>query len=169
MRVEASEIDAGALAEFLGRPLAPDEGRHSLVSAIRLLLADAASVQASATRLMEDEPWQLCAVRYRALGGFAHGFLPYRAPRRPGAGDDDAQLFQGVVDAAYRFHDRMLGRLIELAGPDATVMVVSDHGMHVDALRPPEGPARDTIDAYTRWHRNAGIIAMRGAGRSATN
>ena len=39
----------------------------------------------------------------------------------------------------YRFHDLMLGRLLELAGPDAYVMIVSDHGFESGPLRP-RGP-----------------------------
>ena len=42
-------------------------------------------------------------------------------------------------------------------------MLVSDHGMHAGALRP-AAPARDTVEGYVRWHRGAGVIAVRGAG-----
>ena len=42
----------------------------------------------------------------------------------------------GNGTAFYRFHDMMLETLLTLAGPEATVILVSDHGFHSDHLRP---------------------------------
>ena len=49
-----------------------------------------------------------------------------------------------------------------LAGPDTTVIVVSDHGFHSDHLRPtftPRVPAGVTV-----WHRKQGVFAASGPG-----
>ena len=52
--------------------------------------------------------------------------------------------------------------MIKLAGDDATIMIVSDHGFHADHLRPkdlpnePAGPADE--------HRPYGVFAMKGPG-----
>ena len=67
-----------------------------------------------------------------------------------------------MVNGAYQFHDMMLGAMIKLAGEDATIMIVSDHGFHADHLRPkdlpnePAGPADE--------HRPYGVFAMKGPG-----
>jgi len=56
----------------------------------------------------------------------------------------------------------MLARMLELAGDDVTVILMSDHGFHPDHLRrrtlpsEPAGPAAE--------HRDFGIFVMRGAG-----
>jgi Tfp pilus assembly protein PilF len=53
-------------------------------------------------------------------------------------------------------HDLMLRRLLELAGPDTRLMLVSDHGFHSDHLRPkftPRVPAGITV-----WHRPQGVF-----------
>ncbi len=56
----------------------------------------------------------------------------------------------------------MLERLLELAGPDTTVMLCSDHGFESGSQRPrgtprePAGPAA--------WHRQYGIFVMAGPG-----
>lgn len=74
----------------------------------------------------------------------------------------DYELYKEVVNAGYRFHDLMLGTVLQLAGDDTTVMIVSDHGFHNDHLRvreipnEPAGPADE--------HRQFGILAMRGPG-----
>jgi tetratricopeptide (TPR) repeat protein len=64
------------------------------------------------------------------------------------------------VNGAYRFHDMMLETLLQLAGPDTTVLLVSDHGFHSDHLRPvgiPKEPAGPAIQ-----HRPFGIVCMKG-------
>jgi len=62
------------------------------------------------------------------------------------------------MNATYEFHDQMLGRLVELSGPDAHVMIVSDHGF----LNGPRRPAREVDPA--QWHRNFGIFMLAGPG-----
>ena len=42
--------------------------------------------------------------------------------------DDVFFAFRNVISAAYELHDKLLGRLLELAGADAHVLIVSDHG-----------------------------------------
>ena len=63
--------------------------------------------------------------------------------------EEDFALYSDVVRGGYIYHDMMLGTLLELAGPDATVILMSDHGFHSDHLRPrslpnePAGPAAE--------------------------
>ena len=56
----------------------------------------------------------------------------------------------------------MLGTLLEKAGDDTTVILMSDHGFHPDHLRPasiPDIPAGPAIE-----HRDFGILAISGPG-----
>ena len=56
----------------------------------------------------------------------------------------------------------MLGTLLQKAGDDATVILMSDHGFHPDHLRPasiPDIPAGPAIE-----HRDFGILAIGGPG-----
>ena len=52
--------------------------------------------------------------------------------------EDLFELYKDVVNSGYRFHDLMLGRLLQLAGPDPTVILCSDHG----STRTTCGPAK---------------------------
>jgi tetratricopeptide (TPR) repeat protein len=54
----------------------------------------------------------------------------------------------------------MLERLIQLAGPDTTVIVMSDHGFHQDHLRPNKLPKEPAGPAYE--HSPYGILCMSG-------
>src|SRR5262249_54270665 len=57
----------------------------------------------------------------------------------------------------------MLGRLLELARDDATVLLMSDHGFHCDHLRPIH--RQDSAEEQAAaWHRQYGVFAMRGPG-----
>src|SRR5581483_2587366 len=70
------------------------------------------------------------------------------------------EIYKGVVNGAYRFHDMMLQTLLDLAGPEATVILVSDHGFHSDHLRPRGIPAEPAGPAVQ--HRPFGIFCMKG-------
>jgi tetratricopeptide (TPR) repeat protein len=111
---------------------------------------------------MEKEPWDLMAVYYDAIDHFSHGFMKYHPPRQEHVSERDFDLYRGVVEAGYRFHDQMLGSLLSLAGEDTVVILVSDHGFHPDHQRPtripsePAGPAAE--------HRDFGVFAICGPG-----
>ena len=126
-------------------------------------LAEAFSVHAAATYVMEKDPdWDFSAIYYRPLDEICHRFMHYHPPRMEGVPEKDFALYRDVVHATYRLYDLFLRRLLHFAGPDGAVMVVSDHGFHSDHLRPrftPNVPAGITV-----WHRPQGIFAARGPG-----
>lgn len=126
-------------------------------------LAEAFSVHAQATHVMEKDPdWDFTAIYYRPLDEICHRFMPYHSPRMEGVPERDFELYRDVVNSTYRLYDLFLRRLMHFAGPDGALMVVSDHGFHSDHLRPtftPNVPAGITV-----WHRPQGIFAARGPG-----
>ena len=88
--------------------------------------------------------------------------MAYHPPKLEWIKEEDFAMYKDVVKGAYRFHDMMLERLLELAGPDTTVILCSDHGFESGSQRPrgtprePAGPAA--------WHRQYGIFVMAGSG-----
>ena len=62
---------------------------------------------------------------------------------------------QHIVATAYRYHDAMLGRLLQIAGPDATVIVMSDHGFIltpiVPLIFPPKPPGPPSSIGISAW------------------
>jgi tetratricopeptide (TPR) repeat protein len=109
---------------------------------------------------MEDQPWDLMAIGYGGIEYFSHAFMQYMAPRQDSIAPEEFALYQHVVPACYRFHDRMLGRLLELAGDETTVILVSDHGFKTGSMRP-AATARLAEDAEA-WHRRMGICIVQG-------
>jgi predicted AlkP superfamily phosphohydrolase/phosphomutase/tetratricopeptide (TPR) repeat protein len=167
LRLHPAEVTGPMLLQFV--PLAHrldqrDPEVQRLLSSFAKRLAECVSLHAVTTAVMEDEPWDFCTVYYEAIDHVGHDFMAYHPPRRDHIRPDLYEVFHGVMNAIYEFHDQMLGRLLELAGPEAHVMIVSDHGFHNGVTRPTE-----EVDP-AQWHRNFGVLVLSGPGikRDAT-
>jgi tetratricopeptide (TPR) repeat protein len=125
-------------------------------------MSECLSTHAISTAIMEREPWDFMATYYTAIDHFSHRFMDYHPPRREHISEADFELYSHVMEGIYRFHDMMLERLLQLAGPDTTVVLCSDHGFQsaggrlAGTPREPAGPAA--------WHRPYGMLVMAGPG-----
>ena len=157
-----NEIDQSVVLPFIPRAAEIDQKEDQRLETFAKLLSECCSVQAVATDLMERGPWDFTAVYFDTIDHFAHGFMPFHPPRMENVPERDFELYQGVMSGVYQFHDLMLGRLVELAGPDTTIVLCSDHGFQSGGLRPqgnPREPAGPVL-----WHREFGILVMNGPG-----
>jgi predicted AlkP superfamily phosphohydrolase/phosphomutase/tetratricopeptide (TPR) repeat protein len=139
-----------------------DQDKDKRLAGFMRTLAECVSMHSAATWLLDNQPWDFFTVYYDAIDHFCHGFMKYHPPRQSWIPERDFELYHNVVSMAYQFHDQMLGTLLQKAGEDATVILISDHGFHPDHLRPasiPEIPAGPAIE-----HRDFGILAISGPG-----
>ncbi len=161
-KVFPNELTEAHILPFIPDAAKIDQKKDKRLSSFAKVLSDNASVHAVATALMETEPWDFTAVYYDGIDHFSHAFMPYHPPKLGWIKEEDFALYKDVVKGAYRFHDMMLERLLELAGPETTVILCSDHGFESGSQRPrgtprePAGPAA--------WHRQYGIFVMAGQG-----
>ena len=161
-KVFPNELTEAHILPFIPEAAKIDQKKDKRLSSFAKVLSDNASVHAVATALMETEPWDFTAVYYDGIDHFSHAFMAYHPPKLEWIKEEDFALFKDVVKGAYRFHDMMLERLLELAGPETTVILCSDHGFESGSQRPhgtprePAGPAA--------WHRQYGIFVMAGPG-----
>ncbi len=162
LRLNPEELSAGILEFFVPRAREIDQQSDRRLHSVARIITECANIQSAATWLMDREPWDLCAVYFDAIDHFGHGFMKYNPPRQRQISEEDYELYRNVLQAGYQLHDRMLGTLLEKAGDDATVILLSDHGFHPDHLRPafiPQfhaGPASE--------HRNNGVFVIAGPG-----
>ncbi|HMB53264.1 MAG TPA: tetratricopeptide repeat protein, partial [Thermoanaerobaculia bacterium] len=77
--------------------------------------------------------------------------------------DREVEAFGQALPTFYEWADQLLGELIEAAGDDTTVMVISDHGFFTGAMRPESDPA-DFASGAAQWHRLFGIVVGDGPG-----
>jgi tetratricopeptide (TPR) repeat protein/arylsulfatase A-like enzyme len=161
LRLHPAEVNGPMLSQFI--PLASrldqrDPEVRRLLNVFAKRLAECVSLHAITTALMEEEPWDFCTAYYEAIDHVGHDFMPFHPPQMANVRLDLFEVFRGVMDAIYEFHDQMLGRLLELAGPNAHVMIVSDHGFF-------SGPRRPSVDVDpAQWHRNFGVFVAAGPG-----
>ncbi len=161
-RVHPREIEPEQILPFIPDAAKIDQQKDKRITAVAKTLAECSSVHAVATAIMQHEPWDFMAVYYDAIDHFSHGFMKFHPPREAWVPEADFELYRNVMETCYRFHDLMLGVLLNLAGPDTTVILLSDHGFHPDHLRPqmisnePAGPADE--------HRQFGMLVLNGPG-----
>lgn len=97
----------------------------------------------AAEMLLEREDWRLGWVVYTGLDRLQHYFWKYQG------GESD---YAEVIDDHYRKLDRQVGELVEQAGDNTTVMVVSDHGF---------GPLEKNVYLNT-WLKKEGYLQLEG-------
>jgi predicted AlkP superfamily phosphohydrolase/phosphomutase/tetratricopeptide (TPR) repeat protein len=164
LRVSPHDIDPDDLIRlFVPAAHTVDQTKDKRLWGLAEKLAEACSAHNAATHLLETEPdWDFMAVYYRTVDEISHMFMPYHPPRMEGIPEADFELYKQVVTGIYKLHDLFLCRLMQLAGPDTAIVLVSDHGFHSDHLRPkftPRVPAGITV-----WHRPQGVFIASGAG-----
>ncbi|HXE62253.1 MAG TPA: alkaline phosphatase family protein [Bryobacteraceae bacterium] len=162
LRIEPEHLPADLMQFFVPDALEIDQGKSPGIHSVARIVCECANIHSTATWLLDHEPWDLCAVYFDAIDHFGHGFMKYNPPRRPHIEEEDFNLYHGVLRAGYLLHDRMLGTLLEKAGTDTTVILLSDHGFHPDHLRPARIPEYHAGPAFE--HRNNGVFVMAGPG-----
>lgn len=95
-------------------------------------LADLASVTQSQTnamvRLLEREPWDLAMIVYRAIDEVETYFWHHMDPTHPRHDAGAARELGSAILDIFRMVDAEVDRLVAAAGPETTIMLVSDHG-----------------------------------------
>jgi tetratricopeptide (TPR) repeat protein/arylsulfatase A-like enzyme len=160
LRMHPGEVSEAAILPWIPRAAEIDQEKDKGLHSFAKILSENCSIHNAATWILQNEPWDFLAVYYNGIDHFCHGFMHYHPPRMEGIPEDKFEIYKDVVNGAYRFHDMMLETLLTLAGPDATVLLVSDHGFHCDHLRPrgiPKEPAGPAVQ-----HRQFGIVCMKG-------
>lgn len=162
-RIHPAEITPAMIAPFVPNIIENNELRKDKhVASVVKILANAASVHAASTYLMENTSWDLMAVYHDAIDHFCHVAMKFHPPRRKHINEDDFDNFKDIVEAGYRFHDMMLDRTLEMIDEETTVILLSDHGFYSDHRRPivipkePSGPAAE--------HSPFGVLVMAGPG-----
>jgi predicted AlkP superfamily phosphohydrolase/phosphomutase/tetratricopeptide (TPR) repeat protein len=160
LRMHPAEVTEAAILPWIPLAAKIDQEKDKGLQSFAKILSENCSIHNAATWILQNEPWDFLAVYYNGIDHFCHGFMHYHPPRMEGIPEDKFEIYQHVVNGAYRFHDMMLQTLLDLAGPETTVILVSDHGFHSDHLRPrgiPLEPAGPAVQ-----HRQFGLACMRG-------
>lgn len=162
LRIHPGELTEAHILPFVPDAAKIDQEKDKRLSTLAKIIADCSTIHAAGTWILENEKWDFTAIYYDAVDHFCHGFMNFHPPRMDHVPEKMFNLYKGVVQGGYIYHDMMLSRLLELAGEDATVILLSDHGFHSDHLRPKGIPNEPAGPAWE--HRSYGIFCMKGPG-----
>ncbi|MEM9837128.1 MAG: alkaline phosphatase family protein [Bacteroidota bacterium] len=161
-RVHFQEMTGEHIVPFVPKAAQINQKQQKRLGSIATITAHASSLHAAFTHLLQHEEWDFAALYLDAIDHYCHGFMKYHPPKRPHIAQDEFDYYNYVVTAGYRFHDMMLGRIMELIDEDTLLMLVSDHGFQPDHLRPRDIPNEPAGPAYE--HSPYGVLAAMGPG-----
>lgn len=106
--------------------------------------------------LLRERSFDVFAVHYMESDTVSHHFRQFTDPDSPRFRATDSEQVREALRSVYRALDDALGRLIKAAGPQATVMLVSDHG---------SAGSGDRVVFWNRWLADTGFLSWKqGAG-----
>ncbi len=163
LRVHPGELTPADLVSLIPRIAEIDLRHDQRPAQLAELLARNLSVHSLFTAALEHQTWDLAAVFYDAIDTAGHLFMPYHPPRLPHVSEHDFELYREVMSGLYRLHDQMLGRLLELAGEQTHVVLLSDHGFQSGSERPISLQQSSSPEAEAaEWHRQYGVLVLHG-------
>ena len=113
LRVNPTELTGEFLRFFVPEYDKVDQKKDKRLHGLARTIAETMSVHSAATELLATEPWDFAGIYYSGIDHFGHGFMRYHPPQLPWVSDEDFAIYQQVIANAYRYHDGMLGALLE--------------------------------------------------------
>lgn len=165
-RARPEDFSRGDLAVFvpdLAQTKSTDEHPRKLATQ----LARMRTIHRAALEVLRSDPaWDGTMIFYETIDTVGHHFMECFPPRMKHIPQEDVRLYGEVMPRIYEVHDTALGELLAAAGPDTTVMLLSDHGFHSGADRPVIGDIdpKDRAALEASWHRPFGILVLSGPG-----
>ena len=160
LRVHPGDLTDEHILPFVPLASQVNQEEDKRLNSVGKILAEAASIHNAGTWLIENTEWDFMAIYYDNIDHFCHGFMKYHPPYIKGLDEKQYELYKDVVNSAYRFHDMMLGRILDLVDDDTTIMLISDHGFESGVNRLLSLPKEAAAPAYD--HRAYGVFAAMG-------
>ena len=161
LRLHPTEMSSADLAPFIEAIEEIDHIQDIRPMQLADILAREISMHAIVSSILENQQWNLMLVGWHAFDRACHQFMRYAAPRMEGVSDYEDRHYRGVTDAVLRFQDLCLGRLIELAGPKTTFVLVSHGGYRTREERPASSQLQMMRGA---WYVSRGMVCVAGPG-----
>ena len=160
LRVHPGDLTDEHILPFVPLASQVNQEEDKRLNSVGKILAEAATIHNAGTWLIDNTDWDFMAIYYDNIDHFCHGFMKFHPPQIKGIDDKQFELYKDVVNNAYRFHDMMLGRILDLVDDDTTIMLISDHGFESGFNRLLNLPKEAAAPAYD--HRAYGVFAAMG-------
>ncbi|MBU2929196.1 alkaline phosphatase family protein [Winogradskyella psychrotolerans] len=160
LRLFPHEVTEAHILPFIPRAAEIDQDKEQSLFSFAKMLAENTSVHAAATNLMRTTEWDFMAVYYDLIDHFCHAFMKYHPPKLNHIAQNKFEIYKDTIHGAYMYQDMMLERMVDLAGEDTTIVVMSDHGYESGnkrILKMPKYPAAPALE-----HRKFGMFVAAG-------
>jgi Flp pilus assembly protein TadD len=159
LHLPAAAFPPAALQELLPLAHTIDQRYDDRLGRIAHALAMACSLHNAATYALAEEPWDFAAVHYDALAYCSVHYSEFLPPRMAHVSPEAHEIYRDLLPAVYRFHDMLLGALLDLAGPDAAVLLAAPFGYASAADRPHKNTTSFTD--HQSWITRPGLLCLR--------
>jgi predicted AlkP superfamily phosphohydrolase/phosphomutase len=105
-----------------------------------------------AMKLISEENLDVCVLVLGEIDRAQHDFWKYGDSDFPAYHSEKGRTFRNVIAEHYQVSDAQIGRLLELATEETTVIVMSDHGA---------GPHPPTYFHTNSWLKSLGLLELR--------
>lgn len=162
LRVHADELTANHILPFIPRAAEIPEKDKAALGIFTKIMAENSTIHSCSTYLMDNKEWDFTAVYFDMIDHFCHAFMKYYPPKLPQIAQIDFDIYNQVIESAYRFQDMMLETTLKSVDEDTLVIVMSDHGYVSNSARMIHLP--DIHAAPALEHREFGIFVAKGPG-----
>lgn len=163
LRIHPGELGLDELGYFVVRPEEVHPDRDGHLRHVATAVARSATLHAVATQLLEERDWGALLVHYDLLDILGPRFMALQPPCLPYVPTEQVDRYGGVVQAAYRYLDMQLARLLDLAGDGTTLVLVSQRGYRTGGMRP-QTPEVAAQRLAAPWYRDQGMLVLAGPG-----
>ncbi len=120
-----------------------------------------------ARRILQDDPtFDMMMIYFGGPDVVGHRFWRYMYPGRfdHTPTEQETEAYSGIIRDYYRYVDSGIGTILDDCGVDATVFLVSDHGMHEANLDQTFDPDLPPVNVNSGDHQDgpAGVIVASG-------
>ncbi|MGA2248514.1 MAG: alkaline phosphatase family protein [Verrucomicrobiota bacterium] len=133
-RISPEDIGANVISQYVPDWRKIDQERDRRIGRLRLYVAADYSYQSAALALLKAEKWDFAAVRFPALAPISRRFLSYHLSGPSAGNQEEFRFYRNVIRTTCRILDEMVRELVELAGPESTVIIVSGHGVRTQGI-----------------------------------
>lgn len=164
LRFSPNELTLEEMAFFASDVESAEAQNDPLLARLAISIAETITTQAVAVKQIQKEEWDLAMVRYDILEALGPEFAACYPPQLSYIPDPVFKRYQRTIPSVCRYLDLMLGVLMELAGEDVLLILMSERGIHSDNLRPQNSEVAFRQAGREPWFREQGILAMHGPG-----
>ncbi len=161
MRIHPGQFGLPDVEWFVPEAREVDPEEDPLLAEVATALARCLTHHAAITLLLEEDAGDLNMVCYDPLDFLGPQFMALSAPRLPYVSEALFQRYRHVIPRFYQYLDLLLGRLVQLAGPDCHIVLISERGYQSGGLRPQDAQTAEQQLAAP-WIREQGILVMAG-------